>query len=651
MSFLKVLLVFVSFISFNAKAQKKLADVHSPNRKLKVEVLTNNAGEVFYKVYHSDSLVLLNSRLGIIRKDADFSKGLQLKSISSQKKVDDQYTLLHGKKKLINYRAQLRKFSFINTDGKLMEIVFQVSNDGLAFRYVFLDNKEKNTVFYVTKELSAFHFKTTATAILQANMDSKTGWNKTQPSYEEQYQQAINVGTSAPQKAGWVLPALFKSGNFWISITEAAVDTNYCGSRLDQFSPDANYTIAFPQVTEGIGKEAVYPESYLPWYTPWRIITLSNKLSVLAESTLGTDLALPAKYDVSSWLKPGKASWSWIMYKDGSINYNMQKRYIDFAASMNWQYCLIDVNWDRRIGYDRIDTLAKYAATKNVQLILWYNSAGDWNTVNFYTPRNKMLTHESRVTEFKKLKEMGIAGIKVDFFPGDGQSAMKYYIDILKDAAAYNIAVNFHGSTYPRGWSRTYPNLVSMESIKGEEFVTFNQQDANMQPVHCATIPFTRNLFDPMDFTPVNLSGIPGIKRKTTKGFELSLSVLFLSGIQHFAESDSGMLKQKDFAIDFLKQLPDSWDDVKFIDGYPGKYVVLARRSGENWYISAINGENKELLLEMDLSFIDQKYRNAYIITDDSTTDELVYNKFSIEKLSKLMMKPYGGFVIKVESK
>jgi hypothetical protein len=643
-------LAYLSIISYEVKAQK-LGDVSSPDKKIKVVVNTNNEGEVFYRVYHSDSLVLLDSRLGIIRKDADFSKALQLKSVSSEKKIVDQYTLLHGKKKHITYRAQLRKFSLENRDGKLMEILFQVSNDGLAFRYVFNDKKEKSTEFYITKELSTFHFKTTATAFLQPNMDSKTGWEKTQPSYEEQYQQAIHVGKIAPQKAGWVLPALFKSDNFWIGITEAAVDTNYCGSRLDQFSPDANYSIAFPQETEGVVKEAVYPSSYLPWYTPWRIITLSNKLSVFAESTLGTDLALPAKYDVSEWLKPGKASWSWIMFKDGSINYNMQKRYIDFAASMKWQYCLIDVNWDRRIGYDRLDTLAKYAATKNVKLILWYNSAGDWNSVNFYTPRNKLLTHESRVAEFVKLKAMGIGGIKVDFFPGDGQSTMKYYIDILKDAATYGLAVNFHGSTYPRGWQRTYPNLVSMEAIKGEEFVTFNQQDANMQPMHCTTIPFTRNLFDPMDFTPVNLSGIPGIKRKTTKGFELSLSVLFLSGIQHFAESDSGMLKQKDFAIDFLKQLPDSWDDVKFIDGFPGKYVVLARRSGENWYIAGINGENKESAVEMDLSFIVGKHRNAYIITDNSTADELVYNKFSIEKFTKVMMKPYGGFVIKIESK
>ncbi len=226
---------------------------------------------------------------------------------------------------------------------------------------------------------------------------------------------------------------------------------------------------------------------------------------------------------------------------------------------------------------------------------------------------------------------------------------MKYYIDILKYAADYGIAVNFHGSTYPRGWSRTYPNLVTMEAIKGQEFITFNQQDANMQPVHVTTIPFTRNLFDPMDFTPVNLSGIPGIRRRTTKAFELSLSVLFLSGIQHYGESDSGMLKQKDFVQDYMRTVPDSWDEVKFIDGYPGKYVILARRAGKQWYISGTNGENKELSLQLNLSFLNKRYRKAILIGDDTQEKDLFSKEMDIKSTYDIVMQPYGGFVIKTK--
>jgi hypothetical protein len=257
-----------------------------------------------------------------------------------------------------------------------------------------------------------------------------------------------------------------------------------------------------------------------------------------------------------------------------------------------------------------------------------------------------MLTPESRHAEFQKLKDIGIAGIKVDFFGGDGQSMMKYYIDILKDAAKYELAVNFHGATFPRGWSRTYPNLVSMESIRGEEYVTFGQFFADNQPVHCTIIPFTRNLFDPMDFTPVNFSGIPNIIRRTTGGFEIALSVLFTSGIQHIAETPAGMGSQKDFVKDYMSALPGSWDDVKFIDGYPGKYVVMARRKGESWYIAGINAENTERTITLNVPFISNKSKGI-IITDSDDKKELVKNDFDLSKPVKVTMYSNGGFVIK----
>ena len=380
----------------------------------------------------------------------------------------------------------------------------------------------------------------------------------------------------------------------------------------------------------------------MPWLTPWRIIAIAENLGNLVESTLGTDLAAPAEYNVSDWLEPGVASWSWVILKDDSTVYDIQKRYIDFAAEMNWRYCLIDALWDTQIGYEKIKELSVYAKTKNIKILLWYNSAGDWNTTP-QTPRSKLLTKESRAVEFQKLKEMGIGGIKVDFFGGDGQSMMKYYIDIIKDAAKYNLAVNFHGSTFPRGWYRTYPNLVSMEAIRGEEFVTFGQYFADNQPSHCAIIPFTRNLFDPMDFTPVNFSGIPNINRRTTNGFEIALSVIFTSGIQHVAETPTGMAAQKDFVKDYMSSLPATWDDVKFIDGFPGKFVVLARRKGDVWYIAGINGEASERSVVLNLSSFNSS-RNI-IITDSEK--EFVKSDIDLSKPVNITMKSYGGFVIK----
>jgi alpha-glucosidase len=618
--------------------------LNSPNAKISVTFSLTSEGEPVYSVLHSDEVILRQSKLGIVRKDDDFSVNLTLDSVSNESVVSCNYTMLHGKRLNCSYTGNKRVFYLKNTNAQTMDIIFQVSDDGVAFRYHFPG--ETDSTIKILNETTSYHFNLSARAFLQPCQNSRTGWCNTQPSYEEHYRRDIPVGTAAPYNAGWVLPALFKSGNFWICITETAVDTNYCGSRLSQQSPDGEYAVQFPQSTEGRADEPVLPESILPWYTPWRIIAVSDSLATLVESTLETDLAIPATYDVSSWLQPGIASWSWVILKDGATVYNTQLQFIDFASDMNWKYCLIDALWDTQIGYTQIQQLADYAETKNVKILLWYNSAGDWNTTP-QTPRDKMLTSESRDTEFQNLQEMGIGGIKVDFFAGDGQSMMKYYIDILKDAAKYNLAVNFHGCTFPRGWYRTYPNLVTMEAIKGEEYVTFGQYDADQQPSHCATIPFTRNLFDPMDFTPVNFSGIPNITRRTTGGFELALSVLFTSGIQHIADTPSGMVSQKDFVKEYMSTLPDSWDDVKFIDGFPGKFVVLGRKTGERWYIAGINGENAQRTITLNAPFISDT-SNGIIITDSVSTNYFIKRGVDFSTPFDIKMYPYGGFVIKI---
>ena len=369
------------------------------------------------------------------------------------------------------------------------------------------------------------------------------------------------------------------------------------------------------------------------------------------ESTLGTDLALPAKKMDMSFVKPGKASWSWVLEKDNATIYPIQKKYIDYAADMNWQYCLIDANWDQTIGYDSVKLLADYAKQKNVGLLLWYNSAGDWNTVKF-TPKDKLLTHASRTQEFSRLRKMGIKGIKIDFFSGDGQSMIAYYQDILDDAAKYQLLVNFHGATLPRGWHRTYPNLMTAEAVFGYEMITFGQDAANKAPAHSVMSAMLRNAFDPMDFTPMVLHKIPYIKRTTTAAFELATSVTFLSGIQHYAETPDGMATVPTFVKTFLKAMPNYWDDVKFVEGYPGKLYVVARRAGNNWYLAGINGEKIEKLLSLDLSFL--KNKTGQIISSGKNDDG--YNSFDNKAIKipedgnlKLDLKGNDGFVIVFE--
>jgi alpha-glucosidase len=642
-----IYLSILTFLSvFNAYAQQNNTQtVSSPDENIAVTIDVN---QLFYSVKFKDKTVLKNSKLGILREDEDFTKDLKVLKAAQIKSVQDNYVMLNAKRKDIRYTANQLKIETKSSSGKLMNMVFQVSNDGVAFRYEFPERDKE--IKKIKSESTSFSFVEGSKAWLQPKTNAQTGFEHTNPSYEAHYMMDIPVGTPSNSENGWVYPALFKTDNVWVMITEAGLENNYCGTALQQFSPNGEYKINFPQAAEKIKDGALNPQSSLPWLTPWRIIAIGD-LKTIMESTLGTDLALPAKKMDRSFVKPGKASWSWVLEKDGATIYPVQKKYIDYAADMNWQYCLIDANWDETIGYDSVKLLADYAKQKNVGLLLWYNSSGDWNTVKF-TPKDKLLTHESREQEFSRLQKMGIKGIKIDFFGGDGQSMIAYYHDILEDAAKYQLLVNFHGATLPRGWQRTYPNLMTVEAIYGYEMITFGQDAANKAPSHSVMSAMVRNAFDPMDFTPMVLYKIPNIKRTTTAAFELATSITFLSGIQHYAETPSGMATVPPFVKTFLKAMPNNWDDVKFIDGYPGKLYVVARRTGNKWYIAGINGEKIDKQLSLDLSFL--KNKTGQIISSGKNDDG--YNSFDNKAVKipedgnlKLDLKGNDGFVMVFE--
>src|SRR5215203_3352860 len=635
-----IFLFFLGVSDLQLKAQM-LPVVKSPDGKIEVSV-SLSAGLLSYSVSVQNKMVLKPSTLGIVRQDADLSKELILLSSTPVQKVTDNYKMLYAKKRNISYQANKKTYHLRNAKNALLDVIFHVSNDGVAFRYFFPG--KSSDVKYIKQEISSFQFDTAARAWLQPMQVAKTGFEQTNPAYEANYQQNISV-TANPPKPGWIYPALFRYNDTWLLITEANLDSSYCATRLQSSESNGKFTVEFPDPREVIKDKNLLPRSRLPFYSPWRVITIGG-LNTIIESTLGTDLAAPSIKMNTAFVKPGKSSWSWIMSKDDFIVYDEQIKYIDFAADMKWQYCLIDANWDQKIGYEKVKQLVDYAAKKNVNILLWYNSAGDWNTVKM-TPKDKMFTHESRVAEFKRIRDMGVKGAKIDFFGGDGQSVIKYYHEILKDAADYQMLVNFHGATLPRGWSRTYPHLVTTEAVKGFEMITFNQSDANVEPTHCAMLPFTRNAFDPMDFTPTNLYSIPTrSKRKTTSGYELALSIIFLSGIQHFAESPEGMTHVSAPAKEFLRTLPDSWDDVKFIQGFPGKDVVLARKFANKWYIAGINGDSTQKTFDLDLSQF--KMKQGQLLIDGPENASFVEEQlaFPADLKKKITVKANGGFVL-----
>ena len=634
----------VLLIISTACAQRS-AEIKSPNDKIKLTVQLDEQGKANYTVSHSGKTVLEQSALGLKRKDGDFSENLKFVSSSISSKVDD-YSILTSKKKEVHYEANVLSFNCKNKLGEKMNIIFSVSNEGIAFRYEFPD--EDTEVKYVIEELSSFNFPEQAEAWLHPHMVGGTGWEGTQPSYEEYYEKGVPVGKVSPSEGGWSFPALYKSNDIWVLISEADMGRNYAGTHLKNTSPDGEYAIRFPDEVEGRKGEPVYPESTLPWKTPWRVVMIGDQLGSIVESNLITSLSKAAPKDITDYIKPGRAAWTWAMMKDSATVYSVQKKQIDLAAEMGWEYCLIDAFWDTQIGNDLLKDLAGYAKSKNVGVLVWYNSAGEWNTTPI-DPKNRLLSHEDRIKEFGWLKEIGIKGIKVDFFGGDGQSMMAYYQDILEDAAKYQLLVNFHGCTIPRGWNRTYPNLVTMESVKGFEFTTFEQANADQVVSHCAMLPFTRNVVGPMDFTPVSFLETPNIERKTSNAFELALSVIFQSGVQHYALLPEDFEKVPSFIKKFLKDLPASWDDIKYIDGYPGEHVVLARKSSKGWHIAGINANPESIELNLDLSFIsNQVQESVVLITDGKDNRSFVQKDIELDSNGKLNIEiqPNGGFVI-----
>ena len=634
--------LFALAMSANAAAAPSSTRIASPDKRIVADVWLNEDGSPRYSITRGQTRVLQDSKLGLIREDADFSRGLQTLAVSAVEAVNDEYELLTSKRRLNAYHANRRTLSLQTSAGQKMDIVFQVSNDGVAFRYHFPETSSR--VHRVTEEVSSFNFLPETRTWLQPIAAAKTGFAETNPSYEETYDREGILGTPSPTGAGWVYPALFRSGETWMLISESALGRNYAGTRLRNEWRSTEYRVGFPDKLEHFYGGPVAPESTLPWTTPWRLIVVGD-LKTIVESTLGMDLADKPSGDAKVPAPgPGKASWSWPLLGDSNTSYETQKRFIDYAADMGWQYTLIDALWDTQIGDAKMKELVEYARGKGVSILAWYNSAGDWNSAP-QTPRGLLLTSESRKREFQRMKAMGVVGLKVDFWPGDGQSAIAYYHDMLEESARAGLLMNFHGSTLPRGWHRTYPHLMTMEAVKGLEFITFDQKNAEDAPTHAAMLPFTRNVFDPMDFTPVVLDRINNIERRTSSAFELALSVLFTSGIQHYAEIPEGMAKAPPYVRDFLKAVPSVWDDVKFIDGFPGKYVVIARRSADTWYVAGINAEKEPRAVRLDLRSLSAQ--GGTLITDGSGGN-LSFTQGSIDARSndvKLTIAPRGGFI------
>ena len=632
------------------------ATVTSPNGKL-VVTINDEGQQATYAVTLDGRQMLLPSALGFKADFGDFTQKLTITNTKTAH-ADRTYEMRQVKQSKMHYVAEQVTVDFENAKGQKMSAEFSVSNNDVAFRYLIPRQKNDNPkCAVIEKESTAFRLPDGTTTFITPQSSPMVGWERTKPSYEEGYSIDGAMTARSQYGQGYTFPCLFhvpstamasqSTEQGWVLISETGVDSHYCGSHLSDYP----YTIAYPMTGENNGNGTATAGIALPGKTPWRTITVGTSLKPIVETTIPYDVVEPL-YEPSQQYGAGRYTWSWLIWQDNSINYDDQVKFIDLASAMGYEFCLVDNWWDQNIGRDRMVELSKYAQSKGVSLMLWYNSNGAENDAP-QTPRNCLDNSIARDREMAWLKSIGVKGIKVDFFGGDKQETMKLYEDILFDANRYGIQCVFHGCTLPRGWERMYPNYVASEAVLASENVYFNEGAAIRQAFDLTLHPFCRNAVGTMDWGGVIMNKYlsPDNKsrhtRKTTDAFEIASAYIMQTAIQCVAMQPNNLQELPQHELDLLKDIPTTWDATRFIDGYPGRYVVLARRHGDKWYIAGLNAQKTPLTLTINLSdyslnklFADQADKKGRITGTAITPLKLKKGKASIT------MQPNGGFLI-----
>lgn len=622
--------------------------VKGPDGKLQLAVFAQSETKPCYSVSYNGQTMLEKSPLGMNTNIGDFTKNLKLTGHSVDK-IDTVYRQTRIKVSEVHYRANELTCNFENEKGQKLGVIFRVSDHDVAFRYT-LPHQGGRASVTVNEEKTGFRFPEQTTTFLCPQSDAMIGWKRTKPSYEEEYKVDAPMSERSQYGHGYTFPCLFRVGDAgWVLVSETGVDSRYCGSRLSDVSEGNLYTVAFPMAEENNGNGTVAPAFALPGATPWRTITVGDNLKPIVETTVPWDVVSPL-YETKHDYRFGRGTWSWILWQDGSINYDDQVRYIDLASAMGYEYALIDNWWDTRIGHQRMKSLVEYARSKGVELFLWYSSSGYWNDIE-QGPVNRMDNAIIRKREMKWLQSLGVKGIKVDFFGGDKQETMRLYEDILSDADDHGLMVIFHGCTLPRGWERMYPNYVGSEAVLASENMVFNQHFCDEEAFNTCLHPFIRNAVGSMEFggcflnKRLNRNNDGGTTRRTTDVFQLATTVLFQNPVQNFALAPNNLKDVPAVCMDFMKQVPTTWDETRFVDGYPGKYVVLARRHGDIWYLAAVNAGKEPLKLDLDLEMFAGKTVALY--KDDKKGEpELTSLKVKENGKVKLEIRSQGGAVL-----
>ena len=641
--------------------------VKSPDGKLAVNV-SCEGGKASYTVDYEGKRMLSPSALGLVANYGDFSQKLSMGALKGGEVRHLSYNMSRIKKSHIRKDAVEATIGFLNEKKDSMTLHLHVSNNDIAYKYEMSRPKKDNPkAVIIYNEVSGFNFPEKTTTFLCPQITPMTGWERTKPSYEEEYTPDAQMNVKSQFGVGYTFPCLFKVGSDgWVLVSETGVSSAYPGSRLSDYEPGKGYTIAFPQKGENNGFGSEYAGIPLPGETPWRTITVGSSLAPIVETTIPYDVVEPL-YEASQQYKPSRYTWSWLIWQDGSINYDDQVKMIDVAAAQGYEAILVDSWWDKQIGRKRIEELSKYAQSKKVSLMLWYNSNGFENDAP-QTPRQIMNNAIARKKEMAWMKKIGVVGIKVDFFGGDKQETMKLYEDILSDANDYGLEVIFHGCTLPRGWERMYPNYVSSEAALASENVYFTDYHAKKEAFEMTMHPFSRNAVASFDWGGVMMNKYFSKDNKsrhqrfTSDIFEMATAITNQSSVNCICLYPNNLQDVPQWELDWLKNVPTDWEDTRFVAGYPTKYAVIARKAGNQngsgaalsagkWFVGGLNATDKPLALTLDLPMFAGK-TVTYLTDQPKKKGEKFFTsvkktlKVGKDGKAKVVIQPNGGIII-----
>ena len=644
------LLLFLTLCTTIATASTHVgqSSATSPDGQLTVTV-SLDAGIPRYSITYRGVPLLEPSPLGFVANEGDFSRHLHWID-SRTEPFESRYTLNRIKHSEIHCRANRLTVTLADSTGRRFDIRFHVANNDVALRYELPRWGETGSVV-ILREATGFNLPDHSTTFLTPQSDAMIGWKRTKPSYEEEYEADAPLGKASTYGHGYTFPALFRVGDQgWVLLCETGVDSRYCASRLSEGSPEGLYRIEFPMPGENNGNGTSEPGFALPGVTPWRTITVGDSLRPIVETTVMWDIVEP-RYASQHDYRFGRGTWSWIIWQDNSINFDDQIAYIDLAARMGYEYVLIDCGWDIHIGRERIAELIRYAAQRHVGIFLWYSSSGYWNDI-VQSPTGRMDDPIVRKREMRWLRDCGVKGIKVDFFGGDKQETMRLYEAILSDADDCGLMVLFHGCTLPRGWERMYPNYIGSEAVLASENLVFQQHFDDREAFNATLHPFIRNTVGCMEFGGVvlnrrlNRTNDGGTIRRTTDAFELATGILFQNPVQFFALTPANLTDAPARAIQFMKEIPTTWDETRYVAGYPGQYAVLARRSGNRWYIAGVNARDEVLTLDLSLPMLKAGQQATRYADDRNRQLTVEPIRIGRRQTLRVTIQPQGGMVL-----